>query len=132
MGEIVRFDRPYWKGFKLPDGKQRWMYTDEKTALRLKEKEYFSKNTVGIVVYFGYETEENKNIPLSVQMYYIGVSRIRPNRHGESGVHWKNAEYVVMDGRVFEQSTFGEAREVVRLTKELKGCLETIKNVRKN
>lgn len=39
MGEIVRFDSPYWKGFYLPDGKQRWFYTDERLAIRLKDKE---------------------------------------------------------------------------------------------
>lgn len=32
MGEVVKFDSPYWKGFKLIDKKQRWMYTDEQSV----------------------------------------------------------------------------------------------------
>ena len=59
MGEIIKFDCPYWKSFYLMDGKQRWLYTDEKSAIRLKDKEYFNKNTIGIVIYKGFETEKN-------------------------------------------------------------------------
>lgn len=65
MGEVVKFDSPYWKGFKLPDGKQRWLYTDEESAIRLHDKEYFNKNTTGIIIYKGYETEESKTEPIS-------------------------------------------------------------------
>lgn len=42
MGEVVRFDSPYWKGFYLPDGKQRWLYTDEESAIRLNDKDFFN------------------------------------------------------------------------------------------
>lgn len=72
MGEIVKFDSPYWKGFKLTDGKQRWMYTDEQSAIKLHNKDYFNKNTSEIIIRKGYETEENKTEPISDLMYYIG------------------------------------------------------------
>lgn len=73
MGEVIRLNQPYWKGFRFPDGKQRWFYSDEESAIRLHDKEYFNKNTTGIIIYKGYETEENKTEPISDIMYYISI-----------------------------------------------------------
>lgn len=128
MGEVVRFDSPYWKGFILPDGKQRWMYTDEKSAIKLNNKDYFNKNTIGIIVRRGYETEENKTEPISDIMYYISIDYKIDNYFGDkSGMHYRSKRYVVMGNKIYQQLKLGEVKEVKRITKELKGALSEIK-----
>lgn len=127
MGEVVRFDSPYWKGFRLPDGKQRWLYTDEKPAIRLRDKDFFNKNTIGIIIYKGYETEENKTDPISDVMYYIGIDYKIANYFGDtSGKHYRSKRYVVVGDNIYQQLQFGEVKEVKRITKELKGALSEI------
>ena len=129
MGEVVRFDSPYWKGFCLPDGKQRWLYTDEGSAIRLKDKDYFNKNTIGIIIYRGYETEENKTEPISDLMYYISIDYNIANYFGDtSGMHFRSKRYVVFGDKIYQQLKFGEVKEVKRITKELKGALREIKS----
>ena len=129
MGEIVRFDRPYWKGFYLPDGKQRWLYTDEESAIRLNDKDFFNKNTVGIIIYKGYETEENNTEPISNLMYYISIDYKIANYFGDtSGMHFRSKRYVIIDDKIYQQLKFGEVNEVKRITKELKGALSEIKS----
>lgn len=129
MGEVVRFDSPYWKGFYLLDGKQRWLYTDEESAVRLNDKDYFNKDTIGIIIYKGYETEENKTDPISDLMYYISISHKIANYFGDtSGMHFRNKRYVVIGDKIYQQLKFGEAKEVKRITKELKGALSEIKS----
>lgn len=127
MGEIVKFDSPYWKGFRLTDGKQRWMYTDEQSAIKLKDKDYFNKNTIGIIIRKGYETEENKTKPISDTIYYIGIDYRIANYFGDtSGMHYRSKRYVVIDDKIYQQLQFGEVKEVKRITKELKGVLSEI------
>lgn len=127
MGEVVKFDSPYWKGFTLPDGKQRWMYTDEESAIRLNDKDYFNKNTTGIIIYKGYETEENNANSISDVMYYISISYKIANYFGdESGKHYRSKRYVMISDQIYQQLQFGEVKEVKRLTKELKGALSEI------
>lgn len=124
MGEVVKFNEPYWKGFKLSDGKQRWMYTDEQSAIKLHEKDYFNKNTTGIIIRKGYETEENKTEPISDLMYYIGIDYKITNYFGDtSGMHFRSKRYVVIGDKIYEQLKFDEVKEVKRLSKELKGAL---------
>lgn len=124
MGEIIKFDSPYWKGFRLPDEKQRWICTDEDSAIRLHNKDYFNKNTISIIIYRGYETEENSVDPLSDIIYLINVNYRIVNYFGDkSGRHCKNKKYVVINNRVYQQSQSGEVKEVRRITKELKGTL---------
>lgn len=128
MGEVIRFDSPYWKGFRLPDGKQRWMYTDEKSAIKLNDKDYFNKNTIGIIIRKGYETEENKTEPISNIMYYIGIDYKIANYFGDtSGRHYRSKRYVVIGDKIYRQLQFGEVKEVKQITKELKSVLSEIK-----
>ena len=128
MGEIVKFDGLYWKGFSLPDGKQRWMCTNEKSAIRLRNREYFNKHTVGIVVYKGYETEEGKIEPVSDIVCYISIVSVVANYVGDtSGIHYKNKRYVIAGDKIYNQLPFGGAKEVKRITKELKGVLDEIR-----
>lgn len=127
MGEVVRLNSPYWKGFRLPDGKQRWMYTDEQSSINLNDKDYFNKNTTGIIIYNGYETEEYKTEPISDKIFYIGISYRIANYFGDtSGRHHRSKIYVVFDGKIYQQSQFGESKEVKRITKELIGALSEI------
>lgn len=49
-------DRKWWP--------QRFFYTDEKKALRLKNKPYFNKNTDGVIIYKGFETKESSEAPI--------------------------------------------------------------------
>ncbi len=129
MGEVVKFDKPYWKGFRLLDGKQRWLYTDEKSAIRLHDKEYFNKNTTGIIIYKGYETEENKTNPISDVIFYISIDYKIANYFGDtSGMHYRSKKYVVIGDKIYQQLQFGEVKEVQRITKELKGALNEIKS----
>ena len=128
MGEVVRLNSPYWKGFRLPDGKQRWMYTDEQSAIKLNGKDYFNKNTIGIIIRKGYETEENKTDPISDAMYYIGIDYRIANYFGDkSDKHYRSKRYVVIGNKIYQQLQFDEVKEVTRLTKELKGALSEIK-----
>ena len=128
MGEIVKFDSPYWKGFYLPDGKQRWLYTDEDSAIRLNYKDFFNKDTIGIIIYKGYETEENRTEPISELIYYINIDYKIANYFGDtSGMHFRSKRYVVIGDKIYQQLKFGEAKEVKRITKELKGALSEIK-----
>lgn len=128
MGEVVRFDSPYWKGFYLSDGKQRWLYTDEDSAVRLKDKDYFNQDTIGIIIYKGYETEENKTEPISDLMHYISIDYRIANYFGDiSGMHFRSKRYVVIGDKIYQQLKFGEVKEVKRITKELKGALSEIK-----
>ena len=127
MGEVVKFDSPYWKGFYLPDGKQRWFYTDEELTVRLKDKDYFNKDTIGIIIYKGDETEENKTEPISKLMYYISIDYKIANYFGDtSGIHFRSKRYVVIGDKIYQQLKFGEAKEVKRIAKELKGALSDI------
>lgn len=128
MGEVVRFDRQYWKGFYLSDGKQRWLYTDEKSAIRLKDRDYFNKDTIGIVIYKGYETEK---IRLSQYlMYYISIDYKIDNYFGDkSGVYFRSKRYVLVGDAIYKLLKFREVEEVERITKELKGALSKIGEV---
>lgn len=128
MGEIISFDKPYWKGFHLPDGKQRWLYTDEKSAIRLDNKEYFNKNTTAIVIFKGYETEENSVTPISDLIYYVGVTYRIANYFGDtSGRHLRSKVYIVIGDNIYQQEPLGEAKEIKRISKELKGALSKIR-----
>jgi len=129
MGEVVSFDSPYWKGFYLPDGKQRWLYTDEESAIKLKDKDFFNKDTIGIIIYKGYETEENKTEPISDLIHYISIDYKIANYFGDtSGMHFRSKRYVIIDNKIYQQLKFGEVKEVKRITKELKGALSEIKS----
>lgn len=133
MGEIIKFDCPYWKSFYLMDGKQRWLYTDEKSAIRLKDKEYFNKNTIGIVIYKGFETEKNSKEPISDMIYLICIDYQITNYFGDkSGMHYRSRRYVVTGNnvyrplKIYQQLEYGLVKEVKRMTKEIKGALSEL------
>lgn len=126
MGETIKLDSPYWRGFRLTDGKQRWLYTDEQSAIRLHNKDYFNKNTISIIIYRGYETDENDTNPISDIIYLICIDYIISNYFGDkSGMHYRSKRYVLVDDKLYRQLQC-EVREVTRLTKELKGTIEEI------
>lgn len=128
MGETIKFNSPYWKGFRLPDEKQRWLYTDEDSAIRLYNKDYFNKNTTSVIIYIGYETEENDVEPISDIIYLIGIDYNIANYFGDkSGRHHRSKRYVVIGGKVYQQVQFGKVKEVKRITRELRGVLEEIR-----
>ena len=132
MSEIVRLDKPYWKSFRLTDGKIRWLYTDEKTALRIDNKEWFNKSTTGVIIYKGYETEEYSTEPISETIYQISICYQISNYFGDtSGLHFRNKIYVYVDGKLYKQENY-KVVEVKRITKELKGILKELEHNFKN
>lgn len=127
MGEIIKFDQPYWRSFRLPDGKLRWFYTDEKSKLRITNKKWFNKTTTGISIHRGYETEENSPNPISETIYHISISYKIQNYFGDkSGVHFRSRVYMLVDEKLYKQEDSAGV-EVKRMTKELKGALEELK-----
>ena len=127
MGEVVKFNQPYWKSFRLTDGKRRWFYTDEESVLRIVNKEWFNKATIGISIHKGYETEENSTEPISDMIYHIAIDYQVLNYFGDtSGMHYRSKLYILVGDKLYKQEN-GEGIEVKRITKELKGALEELK-----
>lgn len=123
MAEIIKFDEPYWRSFRLLDGKQRWFYTDEQNKISIMDKEWFNKNTIGICIHKGYETKENDTEPISDMIYRIAIDYKIANYFGDkSGRHYRSKIYMLIGDKLFKQEN-GEAVEVNRMTKELKGAL---------
>lgn len=54
------------EGFYLSDGKQKWLYTDEESAIRLNDKDYFNKNTIGII-----STKDMRQKKIRLSQYLI-------------------------------------------------------------
>ena len=132
MGEVVRLNQPYWKSFRLPDGTRRWFYTDEESVLRIVNKEWFNKATMGISIHKGYETEENSTEPISDMIYHISIDYHILNYFGDtSGMHYRSKLYMLVGDKLYKQEN-GEGTEVKRITKELKGALEELKIGTKN
>lgn len=127
MGEVIRLNQPYWKSFRLPDGKRRYFYTDEKSVLRIVDKKWFAKSTMGISIHKGYETEEYSTEPISEMIYHIAIDYQILNYFGDtSGMHFRSKIYMLVGGKLYKQEK-GESVEVKRITKELKGALEELK-----
>lgn len=113
-----------WKSFRLPDGERRYIYTDEDSAKKITDKEWFNKNTQDITIYTGYETEEYNTAPISESIYYIIINYQISNYFGDkSGMHYRNKEYVLIGDKLYQQKG-GSGTEVKRLTKELSGILK--------
>lgn len=126
MSKIMDFKNPFWKEFRLLDGHQRWFYTDDEFAIKLYDKEYFNKNTVGAIVYKGYETDENQTEAISEMIYYIVINYKTANYYGDARMHFKSKRYIMVDGKIYQQLPLYEVKEVNRIPKELKGVLESI------
>lgn len=133
MEEIICEDTPFWQGFYLMNNNLRWLYTNEKSALRIKGKEYFNTTTESITIYKGYETEEKSTKPISdVIIYYINVCCRVTNYFGDkSGYHFKSKNYVVIGNNIYQQMENGYVKKVKRLSKELKGAMTVIENANK-
>lgn len=127
MGEIIRLNQPYWKSFRLPDGKMRWFYTDEESKISIKDKDWFNKNTTSICIHKGYETEEYSAEPISDVIYRIAIDYRIANYFGDrSGMHFRSKVYMLIGNKLYKQDN-DEATEVTRMTKELKGALQELK-----
>lgn len=127
MGEVVKLNQPYWKSFRLPDGKRRWFYTDEESVLRMVNKEWFNKSTIGISIHKGYETKEYSTEPISDIIYHISIDYQIANYFGEiNGMHFRSKIYMLIGDELYKQDK-GEGIEVKRMTKELKGALAELK-----
>ena len=123
MTEIIRFDQPYWRSFRLLDGKLRWFYTDEQSKISIKDKDWFNKNTTSISIYKGYETLENSTEPISDVIYRIAIDYQIVNYFGDkSGKHYRSKIYMMINDKLYKQEN-GASIEVNRITKELKGIL---------
>ena len=127
MQELTELKYPYWKSFRLPDGKRRWFYTDECLKKVIDKKEWFNKTTTDISILKGYETEEYSPKPISEMIYYITIEYQISNYFGDtSGMHFRSKEYMLISGKLYKQVK-GEGIEVNKITKELKGILEELK-----
>lgn len=127
MGEIIRLNQPYWKSFRLLDGKMRWFYTDEESKISIKDKDWFNKNTTSICIHKGYETEEYSTEPISDMIYRIAIDYRIANYFGDrSGMHFRSKVYMLIGDKLYKQDN-GEATEVTRMTKELKGALQELR-----
>lgn len=127
MGEIIRLNQPHWKSFRLLDGKMRWFYTDEESKISIKDKDWFNKNTTSICIHKGYETEEYSTEPISDMIYRIAIDYRIANYFGDkSGMHFRSKVYMLIGNKLYKQDN-GEATEVTRMTKELKGALQELR-----
>lgn len=127
MGEVIRLNQPYWKSFRLPDGKMRWFYTDEQSRIKVEDKKCYNKNTTCISILKGYETEEYSEKPISEMIYRIAIDYKIANYFGDrSGMHFRSKEYMLIGDKLYKQDK-GEGIEVTRMNKELKGALEELK-----
>lgn len=127
MGEIIRLNQPYWKSFRLPDGKMRWFYTDEESKISIKDKDWFNKNTTSICIHKGYETEEYSSELISDMIYRIAIDYRIANYFGDrSGMHFRSKVYMLIGDKLYKQDN-EEATEVTRMTKELKGALQELR-----
>lgn len=114
---------PYWKTFRLTDGKTRHFYTDTTSVSEITDKKWFNKSTMKILIHKGYETEEYGTEPISETIYYITIEYRISNYFGDtSGMHFRNKNYVLVDGIFYKQEK-GEGIKVMKITKELKGSL---------
>lgn len=41
----------YWKGFKLPDGKQRWLCTSDADQVKILKADWFNRQTEYVVIH---------------------------------------------------------------------------------
>lgn len=128
MGETTELSSMWWKGFRTESGGSlRYFYTDEKNALQLRDKIYFGKNTDGVIIYKGYETEYSSEVPISKEIIYIEIGYHLSNYFGDrSGRHHRSKTYLLIDDKILQQDDHGKVKEVVRLTKELKGILSEL------
>lgn len=129
MEKAMDDDYPHWQSFSLSenDCTYRWFYTNEKTVLRITDKEWFNKATTEIIIHKGYETEEYSTDPISDMIYCIEIEYQILNYFGDkSGMHFRRKEYMLVGGKLYKQER-GYGIEVKRVTRELKGVLEEIK-----
>lgn len=131
MSKVVKHLQPYWKTFRASDRKNRWFYTD--SAIKIEDMPWFNKNTWGITVNIGYETEEYSTQPIKPiveETYEIIIEYQIANYFGDtSGMHFRHKNYMLIGGKMYKQDD--EGSEVVRITKELRGVLEIIQNITK-
>lgn len=111
-----------WKSFKTESQERKYFYTDECKKYLIKNKEWFNKNTDYICIYEGFETLEYSEKPISDKMYFINIGYHISNYFGDkTGCHFRNKDYVFMNGIIYKQDRYGESSTIVcKITKELK------------
>lgn len=128
MLNVINFKEPYWISYVLTDGKMRWFYTDEKSAIRIPKKEWFNKSTTHIIIHKGYETNSHGTEPISKMIYRVSINYKIANYFGDrSGMHYRSKNYMLIGDELYKQEN-GEGVLIKRITKELKGVLEELKN----
>lgn len=116
----------YWKGFKLPDGKQRWLCTSDADQVKILKEDWFNQQTQYVVIHKGCETAESSTTPISGIVYIITVVCSVRNYFGDkSGHHYRNRDYVYKDGTLYKLD-LNQGIKVKKITKELRGILNSI------
>lgn len=127
MDETENSNELYWKGFKLPDGKQRWLYTSDADQVKISKADWFTRQTEYVVIHKGYETAESSTKAISGIIYIITVVRSIRNYFGDkSGYHYRSVYFIYRDGVLYKSDSCNQVVEVKRITKELKGILTRI------
>lgn len=116
----------YWKGFKLSDGKQRWLCTSDADQVKISKADWFNRQTEYIVIYKGCETAEASTKAVSGNIYMITVVCSIKNYFGDkSGHHYRNKNYIYKECVLYKLDC-NQGIEVKRVTKELRGILTNI------
>jgi len=127
MSKEILSVSPFWKTIRVA-GVRKWIYLDK--VYRIVGKSWLNKATMGVSIHIGYETEEYKTTPISNEIYHISIDYYIANYFGDtSGMHFRSKEYVLIDGALYKQSENGAL--VSRMTKELKGIMEEIGEMKK-
>ena len=115
-----------WRSFRVND-ERKFIYTNEADVKEISKKEWFNNSTDNIKIYIGYETEQYYTEPISDKMYLIDIEYHINNYFGDkNGFHFRTKTYVLYNGKLYKNES-GLGKEAVRITKELKGILEWIK-----
>ena len=105
----------YWKGFKLSDGKQRWLCTSDADQVKISKADWFNR-----------QTAEASTKAVSGNIYMITVVCSIKNYFGDkSGHHYRNKNYIYKECVLYKLDC-NQGIEVKRVTKELSGILTNI------
>lgn len=127
MAGLRHLEGSFWQGFRTEtDEKERYFYGNDNGALYLKGKGYFNKNTINVMVCRGVEVTDlsSQEAVSEEEILLISICVRISNYFGDkSGRHLRNKRYIKIGGNLYLQNEFGNPKEVLRLSKELKGIL---------
>ena len=134
MAGLRNLDGYFWHGFRTEtDGKERYFLGNDNNTLYLTGKEFFNKNTISVTVYKGVEvadlscTKVISDEEILLISLWVKISNYFGDRNGR---HNRNKIYVKIGEKIYLQNEYGNIKEVVRLSKELKGILRDIEVAR--